>query len=111
MGMKKIIKKIEEYVQDKIDEAYAEGYSDGSNDAYSDHDVGFVEGVKSERERVIGMFKMLAQQELANGSASKAKSYAMSADTVDVANHMEQIDWSEEGIARWNAEENEKDGF
>jgi hypothetical protein len=109
--MKKIIKQIEEYVQDKIDEAYAEGYNDGNGDAFTDRDVGFYEGIANERERVISMFKMLSQQELVNGSAAKAKSYAMAADTVDVANHMEHLDWSEEGIAKWNDEENERDGF
>jgi len=111
MGMKKIIRQIEDYVKDKIDESYAEGYSDGSNDSYNDHDSGFAEGVKAERNRVIGLFTMLSQQELLNGSGSKAKSYADAAETVRVADIFEQQDWSEEGIARWHAEENDKEGF
>ena len=54
---------------------------------------------------------MLAQQELVNGSGTKAKAYAIAADTVDIANHMEGMDWSEEGIEKAYQEELEKDGF
>jgi hypothetical protein len=86
MGMKKIIKQIEEYIQDKVGEAYATGYSDGTNDAFVDCDLRFSEGVKAERDRVIGMFKFLAQQELESGSGNKAKMYHDVADLVNIAN-------------------------
>lgn len=104
MKLEKIIRKLEEHIIEVAENNYDVGYIDGRSD-------GLNEGVGEERKRVIDLFKMLAQQELVNGSASKAKAYAMAADTVDIANHMQNFDWSEEGLATWQEEENEKDGF
>ena len=104
MKLEKIIKKLEEHVVEIAEDNYDMGYYDGHIDGCND-------GVATERERVINLFKMLSQQELANGSAAKAKAYAMAADTVDIANHMEDLDWSEEGLEAWNQEDNEKHGF
>jgi hypothetical protein len=111
MGLKKIVRQLESYIEDKVDVAYLNGYESGSEDALVCHEVGFAEGVQAERDRVIGLFTMLAQQELLNGSGSKAKAYADAAETVRVANVFEQQDWSEEGIARAYQKDLENDGF
>ena len=111
MKTKKLLKKIEEHIQGRVDKAYDEGYSDGFDSAALDVDLAFRNGVEAERERVIGLFKMLSQQELVNGSAQRAKAYAMAADTVAVANDLDNVDWSEEGIDAYLQEQNERDGI
>lgn len=83
MKLEKIIAKLEEHVVDLAQDNYDMGYYDG-------HIDGCNEGIATERERVINLFKMLSQQELVSGSASKAKAYAMAAEVVDIAN----ADWS-----------------
>lgn len=82
MGMKKIIRQLEDYIQDRVSDAYAEGYREGLEDS----DLGYASGIKAERERVIGMFKFLAQQELEAGSGNKAKTYHDMAELVNIAN-------------------------
>lgn len=104
MKLEKIITKLEEHVVSVAEDNYDMGYFDGHIDGHS-------EGIAEERKRVIDLFKMLSQQELASGSAAKAKAYAMAADMVDVANRMQDIDWSEDGLEAWNQEDNEKNGF
>lgn len=84
MELKKIITKLEEHVESIRDNSYSYGYADGYGGGHSD-------GVATERKRVIDLFKMLSQQELVRGSASKAKGYAMAADMVDIAN----ADWDD----------------
>ena len=92
MKTKKLLKKIEEHIQDRMNDSYSEGYDDGYDNAVLDTDLAFRNGVEAERERVIGLFKMLSQQELVNGSAQRAKAYAMAADTVAVANDLDNVD-------------------
>lgn len=104
MKLEKIIAKLEEHVVSVAEDNYDMGYFDGHIDGVND-------GIATERERVINLFKMLSQQELASGSAAKAKAYAMAADMVDVANRMQDLDWSEEGLEKWNQEDNEKNGI
>ena len=111
MKTKKLFKKIEEHIQGRVDKAYDEGYSDGFDSAALDVDLAFRNGVEEERNRVIGLFKMLSEQELLNGSGQKAKSYREAADLVAVANHMEQLDWSQEGIDKAYYEDLDKEGF
>ena len=86
MGMKKIIRQIEEYVDEKISESYSEGYRDGMEDALTDRDIGFADGIRGERDRIIKMFKFLSQQELEAGSGNKAKMYHDVAELVNIAN-------------------------
>jgi len=109
MKTKKLFKKIEEHIQERVDEAYSEGYDDGFDSAALDTDLAFRNGVEEERNRVINLFKMLSEQELLNGSAAKAKSWRAAADLVDVANDLEELDWSEEGIDAYHQEQLEKD--
>ena len=111
MKTKKFFKKIEKLIQDRIDEAYSEGFNDGFDNATGDIDIAYRNGIEAERERVIGLFKMLSEENLVNGSAAKAKSWRAAADLVDVANHLEKLDWSEEGIEEYNRISNERDGF
>lgn len=111
MKTKKLFKKIEEHIEDRVSKAYGEGFDDGYQDAVGDVDLAFRNGIEEERTRVIGLFKMLSEQELLNGSASKAKSWRAAADLVAVANDLEKLDWSEEGINAYLQEELEKDGF
>ena len=114
MNLKKIIKQLKEFEKDyqsELEDAFDSGYLEGSERAEQEYRDGFDDGIKAERTRVIELFKMLAQQELVNGSGTKAKAYAIAADTVDIANHMEGMDWSEEGIEKAYQEELEKDGF
>ena len=111
MKTKKLLKKIEQHIQDRVDKAYDEGYNDGFDSASLDTDLAFRNGVEEERNRVIRLFKMLSEENLVSGSASKAKSWRAAADLVDVANDLEKLDWSEEGINAYLQEELEKDGF
>ena len=111
MKTKKLFKKIEQHIQRRVDKAYDEGYSDGFDSAALDVDLAHRNGVENERTRVIGLFNMLSEQELVNGSGTKAKLYRAAADLVAVANDLEKIDWSEEGIDAYLQEELGKDGF
>ena len=111
MKTKKFFKKIEKLIQDRIDEAYSEGFNDGFDNATGDIDIAYRNGIEAERERVIGLFKMLSEENLVSGSATKAKSWRAAADLVDVANHLEKLDWSQEAIDERYQEELEKDGF
>jgi hypothetical protein len=111
MKTKKLLKKIEAHVQDLTSDAYSEGYSDGVQDTHLDTDLAYRNGVEEERNRVIGLFNMLSEQELVNGSGTKAKLYRAAADLVAVANQLEKIDWSEEGIDEAYYEDLDKEGF
>lgn len=111
MKTKKLFKKIEEHIDDRVSKAYGDGFDDGYNHAIGDVDLAFRNGIEAERNRVIGLFKMLSEQELLNGSGQKAKSYREAADLVAVANHMEQLDWSQEGIDKEYYEDLDKEGF
>lgn len=88
MGMKKIRKLIEQ----EVSKAYGEGYANAFEGGY---DSGFYEGVGAERKRVIGLFKMLSDNELEHGSGNKAKFWKEAADIVKVADEFEVFD--EEG--------------
>jgi len=112
MNQKKFFKKIAKHVEVLASSSYSEGYDDGYNDGMNDgSDLGFTDGVKSERDRIIELFKARSQEELANGSSAKAKAFAMAAEIVDIANQMEKFDWSEEAINERYQEELQKDGF
>ena len=111
MKTKKLLKKIEAHVQDLTSDAYSEGYSDGVQDSHLDTDLAYRNGVEEERARVIALMNMLSEQELVNGSGTKAKMYRAAADLVAVANDLEKLDWSQEGIDAYHQEQLEKDGF
>lgn len=112
MSREKFLKKITKHADNMISEAYSEGYSDGFNDGeQAGYDGGLLQGIIDERDRIIALFKSRSQEELVNGSASKAKAFAAAAELVAVAYTLEQMDWSEEGIEKAYQEELEKDGF
>ena len=111
MKTKKLFKKIEQHIEDRVGDAYSEGYNDGFDSAALDVDLAFRNGIEEERNRVIALMNMLSEQELVNGSGTKAKLYRAAADLVAVANELEKIDWSEEAINERYQEENERDGF
>lgn len=86
MGIKKSIKKLYTVIDKEIQDSYRLGYQDGFDDAILDQDLSFNRGVKAERDRVVGLFKMLSEQELTAGSGNKAKLYRDMAELVAIAN-------------------------
>ena len=88
MGMKKIRRLIGQ----EIGKAYDNGYSKAFEIGYDD---GFYEGAQAERKRVIGLFKMLSDNELEHGTGTRAKFWKEASDIVKVADELEIFD--EEG--------------
>lgn len=91
MGMKKIKKLIGQ----EISKAYSDGYVDGYENSY---DAGVYDGIHAERKRVIGLFKMLSDNELEHGSGGKAKFWKEAADIVKVADEFEVFDEDGESL-------------
>ena len=89
MGMKKINKAIAAYAEKRYhfgyDEGYDSGYSQGYSEGYEDASDSFNDGVKAERKRIIDLFLMLSEQQLENGSGTKAKLYREVVDLIKIA--------------------------
>jgi len=91
MGMKKIKNEIERYADKAYHEGYMWGFKDGSETEASKGQA-FEEGVRAERQRIIGMFEMMSKQELEVGSATKSKQWHDAAGMVKLADHLENSD-------------------
>ena len=85
MSIKKSLKKLNIAIDQEIQESYDAGYQDGLEDSILDQEFSFNSGVRAERDRVIGLFKMLSEQELTAGSGNKAKLYRDMAELVAIA--------------------------
>lgn len=83
------IKKIKRLIEQEIDKAYGDGYVNGYESSY---DAGVYDGIQAERRRIIGLFKMLSDNELEHGSGNKAKFWKEAADIVKVADEFEVFD-------------------
>lgn len=101
MGMKKIKKLIQKEISEGYGRGWDEGWDQGWASALNSEALNnelFENGVQAERKRIIGLFKMLSDNELEHGSGTKAKFWKEASDIVKVADELEVFDEDGESL-------------
>lgn len=98
MGYKRLKKELKEFGLQEWSKGHSAGWDRGYEDAFESETLRtqlFHEGVQAERTRIIGLFKMLSDNELEHGTGTKAKFWKEASDIVKIADELEVYD--EEG--------------